>query len=87
MLDWLNIIQILIIGVAVYAFYIGFIKNTSSEKLVRGLLGLGVLWGISFTLVGFVLVCGVDCYFSTRIKKIFGFDGKYQGLEKYYFCI
>lgn len=50
MLDWLNIIQILIIGVAVYAFYIGFIKNTSSEKLVRGLFGLGVLWGISFIL-------------------------------------
>lgn len=50
MLDWLNIIQILIIGIAVYAFYIGFIKNTSSEKLVRGLLGLGVLWGISFIL-------------------------------------
>lgn len=50
MLDWLNIIQILIIGVTVYAFYIGFIKNTSSEKLVRGLFGLGVLWGISFIL-------------------------------------
>lgn len=50
MLDWLNIIQIFIIGIVLYAFYVGFIKNTSSEKLVRGLLGLGVLWGISFIL-------------------------------------
>ena len=41
MFNWLNIIQVLIIAVVVYAFYTSFIKNTSSEKLVRGLFGLG----------------------------------------------
>ncbi len=50
MFNWLNIIQILIIAVVVYAFYISFIKNTSSEKLVRGLFGLGLIWAFSFLL-------------------------------------
>ena len=50
MLTWLNIIQIFIIVLMVYAFYVSFIKNTSSEKLVRGLFGLGVIWALSFLL-------------------------------------
>lgn len=49
-MNWLDALQAFIIGVALYAFYTGFIKNTSSEKLVRGLIGLGVLWGVSFLL-------------------------------------
>ncbi|MBR5904450.1 MAG: diadenylate cyclase CdaA [Alphaproteobacteria bacterium] len=50
MTNWLNALQLVIICVAVYAFYKSFIKNTSSEKLVRGLIGLGFLWGFSFLL-------------------------------------
>ena len=50
MLTWLNIIEIFIIVLMVYAFYVSFIKNTSSEKLVRGLFGLGVIWALSFLL-------------------------------------
>ncbi len=50
MFGWLNIIQALIIVAVVYVFYISFIKNTSSEKLVRGLFGLGLLWALSFLL-------------------------------------
>ena len=50
MLNWLNVIQIIIIAAVIYTFYLGFIKNTSSEKLVRGLLGLGVLWLSSYLL-------------------------------------
>ena len=43
-------IQILIIVVLLWVFYRGFIQNTSSERLVRGLLGLALLWGLSFVL-------------------------------------
>ncbi len=48
MFNWLGLIQILIIALAVWLFYKGFIRNTSSEKLVRGLLGLAALWVASF---------------------------------------
>lgn len=50
MINWLNIVQVIIILAVVYAFYVSFIKNTSSERLVRGLVGLGVLWMFSFLL-------------------------------------
>ena len=50
MFNWLNIIQVIIIAIVVYVFYISFIKNTSSEKLVRGLFGLGAIWAVSYVL-------------------------------------
>ena len=50
MFNWVGLIQVVIIVVAVWFFYKTFIKNTSSEKLVRGLLGLAVLWIASFVL-------------------------------------
>ena len=50
MFNWVNLIQVGIIVVAVWFFYKTFIKNTSSEKLVRGLLGLAGLWVASFVL-------------------------------------
>ncbi|MCQ2574658.1 MAG: diadenylate cyclase CdaA [Alphaproteobacteria bacterium] len=48
MFDWLTAIQFIIISIIVYYFYVTFIKNTSSEKVVRGLLGLAILWCCSF---------------------------------------
>lgn len=50
MFNWINLTQILIIVVLLLLFYRSFIKNTSSERLVRGLLGLALLWGGSFIL-------------------------------------
>ena len=48
MFSWIGLVQIVIIFIAIWGFYRSFIKNTQSEKLVRGLLGLVVLWGVSF---------------------------------------
>ena len=48
--NWLGLIQVLIIAVAIWFFYKTFIKNTASEKLVHGLFGLGFLWLLSFVL-------------------------------------
>jgi len=50
MFNWINLVQILIIVVLIWFFYKTFIKNTQSEKLVRGLLGLAVLWMLGFLL-------------------------------------
>lgn len=52
MFNWSALIQIAIIIALSLVFYRGFIQNTSSEKLVRGLLGLAMLWVVSFVLSG-----------------------------------
>lgn len=48
--NWIGLIQILVIVAVVGAFYRSFIQNTQSEKLVRGLLGLALLWILSFVM-------------------------------------
>lgn len=48
MFNWIGFAQVVIIAVVLWMFYRSFIQNTSSEKLVRGLFGLAVLWVLSF---------------------------------------
>lgn len=50
MINWLGGVQVFIIAAVMWLFYRSFIQNTSSEKLVRGLLGLAALWVLSFAL-------------------------------------
>ncbi len=50
MFNWVGLVQILVIIAVLCLFYRSFIRNTSSERLVRGLLGLALLWGLSFIL-------------------------------------
>lgn len=50
MFNWIGLIQIVIIAIVMWLFYRSFIQNTSSERLVRGLLGLALLWVLSFVL-------------------------------------
>lgn len=50
MFNWVDLVQILLILVLLWIFYRTFIKNTASEHLVRGLLGLALLWAASFVL-------------------------------------
>lgn len=48
---WLNVTEVLIIVVTIFAFYKRFIKNTQSEKLVRGILFLFLAWVLSEVLI------------------------------------
>lgn len=48
MFNWINLIQIFVIIAMIWIFYRTFIKNTQSEKLVRGLFGLALLWMLGF---------------------------------------
>lgn len=50
MFNWIDFVQIIFIAIMMYLFYRSFIRNTQSEKLVRGLLGLALLWTLSFVL-------------------------------------
>lgn|SRR5574344_1553091 len=45
--DWLSISEVLVIVIMVLAFYKKFIKNTQSEKLVKGILFLVIAWVLS----------------------------------------
>ena len=100
MLNWLNLIQIGIIVVVVYAFYISFIKNTSSEKLVRGLFGLGIIWVLSFILprvhldvlgrflhwVALFLTVGLIVIFQPELRKFLALMGNIKGLRNVIFA-
>jgi len=100
MFDWLVIIQICIIGIMVYAFYRSFVKNTSSEKLVRGLVGLGALWALSFILprlhlhllgrflhwIALFLSVGLIVIFQPELRKILALMGNIKGLKNVIFA-
>ena len=47
----LNISEILIIAILIFAFYKKFIKNTQAEKLVKGLLFLAFGWILAEVLI------------------------------------
>ena len=93
MFDWLSVVQLFIIIVIVYMFYVSFIKNTSSEKLVRGLVGLGALWALSFILpkfhlyllgrflhwIALFLSMGLIVIFQPELRKILALMGNIKG--------
>lgn len=100
MFDWLSVIQLFIIVVIVYMFYVSFIKNTSSEKLVRGLVGLGALWALSFILprfhlhllgrflhwIALFLSVGLIVIFQPELRKILALMGNIKGLKNAIFA-
>ena len=95
MWNWLNLIQIIVIIAIVYFFYVSFIKNISSEKLVRGLFGLGVLWLLSFLLpwmhlyllgrflhwIALFLSVGLIVIFQPELRKFLALIGNIKGLK------
>ena len=96
MFTWLNIIQIFVIVFIVYVFYVSFIKNTSSERLVRGLIGLGILWALSFLLpwvhlyllgrflhwIALFMSMGLIVIFQPELRKFLALMGNVKGLKK-----
>ncbi len=50
-LNWINILQVLFIGLILLVFYRKFIQNTQSEKLIKGLFILFLAWIFSEILI------------------------------------
>lgn len=48
---FINVFEILVLAFVLYYLYGRFIKGTQSENLVRGSLGLVIMWGISELLI------------------------------------
>ncbi|MBR3510621.1 MAG: diadenylate cyclase CdaA [Alphaproteobacteria bacterium] len=100
MLNWLDFLQIAIIVFATYVFYVSFIKNTSSEKLVRGLFGLGLLWGLSFILpwmhlyllgrflhwIALFLSVALIVIFQPELRKFLALMGNIKGFKNVVFA-
>ena len=80
----------------VLLFYRGFIQNTQSEKLVRGLLGLAVLWIASFVMAwahldllgaflhwtALFLSMGLVVIFQPELRKFMALLGNVQGWRR-----
>ncbi len=80
----------------VLLFYRGFIQNTQSEKLVRGLLGLAVLWIASFVMAwahldllgaflhwtALFLSLGLVVIFQPELRKFMALLGNAQGWRR-----
>src|SRR5574344_809956 len=46
-LNWLNVFEFAFIAIVIFFFYKKFIRNTQSEKLVRGIVILFIAWAFS----------------------------------------
>ena len=89
-------IQVVIITIIIWMFYRSFIKNTQSEKLVRGLLGLAGLWLLSFVLsyarlnllanflqyTALFLSLSLIVVFQPELRKFMALMGNVQGLRR-----
>ena len=94
--NWINLIQIVIIAMMLWFLYSSFIKNTSSEKMVRGLLGLALLWAASFVMMwlhldllgGFLhwtalfLSLGLIVIFQPELRKFMALMGNVEGWRR-----
>lgn len=96
MFNWLGFIQVIIIAAIVWLFYRSFIRNTSSEKLVRGLFGLAALWILSFILswahldllgaflhwTALFLSLGLIVIFQPELRKFMALMGNIEGWSR-----
>jgi len=89
-LTWVNVFEIIIIATTLYLFYIKFIKNTQSEKLVKGIFILIFMWIMSqvLTLInltilglfvkGLVMVISLSLIviFQPELRRFLGYLGQ-----------
>ena len=96
MFSWIGLIQVLIVATVMWMFYKSFIQNTQSERLVRGLLGLALLWVLSFVLpllgldllatflhyTALFLSLSLIVVFQPELRKFMALMGNVQGLRR-----
>lgn len=89
-LTWINVFEIIIIASTLFLFYRKFIKNTQSEKLVKGLFILIFMWIMSevLTLInltilglfvkGLVMVVSLSLIviFQPELRRFLGYLGQ-----------
>lgn len=89
-LSWVNVIEIFVIAVTLLLVYRRFIRNTQSEKLVKGLFFLALAWIIAQVLIylnikiigGFiqllvaVITLSLIVIFQPELRRLLGYLGQ-----------
>lgn len=97
-ISWVNVIEVLIIFSILLIFYNKFIKNTQSERFVRGVFFLVFFWLVSEILISLNLrILGVFLksavtfillslivIFQPELRKFLGFLGQIDFIEKFF---
>lgn len=95
-LNWVNIVEILIIVITMLAFYKKFIRNTHSEKLVRGIFFLLLTWVFSEILIRFdlnilgvflktmviLIALSLIVIFQPELRRFLGYLGQPGSISK-----
>ena len=98
-MNWVNILQILFIGLVILFFYKKFIKNTQSEKLVKGLFILFFAWIFSEVLIiinlqiigGFfktlvaLIALSLIVIFQPELRRLLGYLGQPGFIKRTFF--
>ena len=98
-LNWVNVLQILFIGLIILVFYRKFIKNTQSEKLIKGLfilffawifseiliiVNLQILGGFFKTLVSLIAL-SLIVIFQPELRRFLGYLGQPGFIKRTFF--
>ena len=89
-LNWVNVLQILFIGLLLFVFYRKFIRNTQSEKLVKGLFFLFFAWifseiliianlqivGVFFRTLVLLVALSLIVIFQPELRRFLGYLGQ-----------
>lgn len=97
--NWVNTLQILFIGVIILIFYRKFIRNTQSEKLVKGLFILFLAWifseililinlgiiGVFFRTLVLLIALSLIVIFQPELRRFLGYLGQPGFIRKVFF--
>jgi len=94
--NWANVLQILFIAAIIFIFYRKFIRNTQSEKLVKGLFILFLAWifseililinlgivGVFFRTLVLLIALSLIVIFQPELRRFLGYLGQPGFLRK-----
>ena len=98
-LNWINVLQVLLVAGILFVFYRKFIRNTQSEKLIKGLFILFFAWIFSELLIianlqiigGFfktlvsLIALSLIVIFQPELRRFLGYLGQPGFIKKIFF--
>lgn len=98
-LNWVNILEILFIGLILFVFYRKFIKNTQAENLVKGLFFLVFAWifseililidlriiGVFFKSLVTLIALSLIVIFQPELRRFLGYLGQPGFIKRTFF--
>ncbi len=98
-LNWVNILEILFIGLILFVFYRKFIKNTQAENLVKGLFFLVFAWifseililidlriiGVFFKSLVTLISLSLIVIFQPELRRFLGYLGQPGFIKRTFF--